>query len=84
MNEEMKQQPQPQQAQQQPQQSGNGIEQIVAELKKKGLEVEQIVEELKKLLDAGQITEEDFAQATQLLEEDEKAEASKMFGMNLL
>ena len=60
------------------------IDSIVDDLKKQGLEFEQIVEALKQMLAEGKITEEDFAQATQKLEAEEKNEASKMFGINLL
>ena len=60
------------------------IDSIVDELKKQGLEIEQIVEALKQMVAEGKITEEDFAQATQKLEAEEKNEASKMFGINLL
>ena len=60
------------------------IDSIVDDLKKQGLEFEQIVEALKQMVAEGKITEEDFAQATQKLEAEEKNEASKMFGINLL
>lgn len=60
------------------------IDSIVDDLKKQGLEFEQIVEALKQMLAEGKITEEDFAQATEKLEAEEKNEASKMFGINLL
>lgn len=60
------------------------IDAIVDDLKKQGLEIEQIIEALQKMVAEGKITEEDFAQATQKLEAEEKNEASKMFGINLL
>lgn len=60
------------------------VDELVDDLKKQGLSVEQILESLKQMVAEGKITEEDFAQATQKLEAEEKNEASKMFGINLL
>ena len=60
------------------------VDELVDDLKKQGLSVEQILESLKQMVAEGKITEEDFSQATQKLEAEEKNEASKMFGINLL
>lgn len=60
------------------------VDELVDGLKQQGLSVEQILESLKQMVAEGKITEEDFAQATQKLEAEEKNEASKMFGINLL
>lgn len=60
------------------------VDELVDGLKQEGLSVEQILESLKQMVAEGKITEEDFAQATQKLEAEEKNEASKMFGINLL
>ena len=83
MNEQELQKEQVQQQQQQPE-GGNKIETLIAQLKKQGLDVEQIAQELQKLASEGQLSEEELAQAMQILEAEEKQEASKMFGINLL
>ena len=79
MNEQELQQEQVQQPE-----SGNKIETLIAQLKEQGLDVEQIAQELQKLASEGQLSEEELAQAIQILEAEEKQEASKMFGINLL
>lgn len=73
-----------QQEQVQQPEGGNKIETLISQLKEQGLDVEQIAQELQKLASEGQLSEEELAQAMQILEADEKQEASKMFGINLL
>lgn len=61
------------------------IETVIEELKKNGATKEQIFESLKKLLEEGKITQEDFDLASKNLtsEEEEKTQASSLFGVNL-
>lgn len=73
-----------QQEQVQQPEGGNKIETLIVQLKEQGLDAEQIAQELQKLASEGQLSEEELAQAMQILEAEEKQEASKMFGINLL
>lgn len=62
------------------------IEEIVAGLKEQGLGEEEAMAALKEMLDKGEITEDDFNKALELLkksEEDEERElAEKLYGMD--
>lgn len=66
-----------------------GIEQIVNDLKSQGLENEQIIASLEQMVQEGKITPEDLEKAKQMLmveqtPEKEKAEAGKVFGLDLM
>lgn len=66
-----------------------GIEQIVNDLKSQGLENEQIIDSLEQMVQEGKITPEDLEKAKQMLmgeqtPEKEKAEAGKVFGLDLM
>lgn len=68
------------------------IEKLIADLKAQGLEEEQILSSLEQMAQEQKITPEDFEKAKQLLglidkddtqqhENDNKAQASKLFGL---
>lgn len=68
------------------------IEKLIADLKAQGLEEEQILSSLEQMAQEQKITPEDFEKAKQLLglidkddtqqhENDDKAQASKLFGL---
>lgn len=63
------------------------IEEIVEGLKKQGLDEEAAMSSLKEMLDKGEITQEDFERAMELLktaENDEEQElAKKLYGDDL-
>ena len=60
------------------------IEELVKELKKEGLDHDQILEALEEMLKEGKITEEDVEKAKELLENEEKEDASSLFGVNII
>lgn len=64
------------------------IEAIIAELQGKGASPEEIMASLQQMLEAGQISQEDFDKALALLgaptdAEAEKAEASRLLGATI-
>ena len=63
------------------------IEKIIADLKAQGLADDQIIVSLEQMAQEGKISPEDLEKAKQMLtgttEAEEKAEASKLFGLNL-
>lgn len=58
------------------------IEKIVNGLLEQGLDVESAVKALQEMLQKGEITEEDLANAVELLKNKEKELAEKMYGMS--
>ena len=59
------------------------IEELVAELKKEGLENDEILKALEQMLNEGKITEEDYEKAKDLLEGEERETASDLFGVDI-
>ena len=64
------------------------IEELVASLKEQGLGNDQIIASLEQMVQEGKITPDDLERARGMLEEaqpeeQERAEASKIFGMDL-
>lgn len=60
------------------------IEEIVKHLKEEGLGYDEILKALEQMLAEGKITEEDLEKAKMELENDDKGEASKLFGIDIL
>lgn len=69
------------------------LEKLIQEMQSQGTSNEQILQSLEQMVQEGKITAEDFERAKQLLqpqpqeqtnEEEEKANASKLFGMKLI
>lgn len=60
------------------------IEELVKHLKEQGLGYDEILEALEKMLEEGRITEEDFEKAKVELEDTDKEEASKLFGVDII
>ena len=62
------------------------IEEIVKGLKEQGLGEEEAMAALQEMLDKGEITEEDFQKAMEMLksseEDEERALAEKLYGMD--
>ena len=59
------------------------IEELVKSLKAKGLENDEILTALDEMLKEGKITEEDVEKAKILLNDEEKKEASALFGVDI-
>ena len=63
------------------------IEEIVEGLKKQGLDEEACMESLREMLEKGEITQEDFDKAVELLKQaegdEEKELAKKLYGEDL-
>lgn len=64
--------------------SSNDVAKIIEDLKAQGLELEAIKEALTQMAQEGKITEEELAQAMQMLEEEDKKEASALFGVDIM
>lgn len=67
------------------------IEKVIEDLKAQNLTDEQILSSLEQMLQEGKITDEDLERARQMLggnpepnEEDERNEASKLFGLKFI
>ena len=60
------------------------LETLIADLKEQGLENEQILEALAKMVEEGKLAEEDLAKAKEMLEAEEKEQAGKLFGLELM
>jgi len=60
------------------------LEKIITDLKEQGLDEEQILIALQKMVEEGTLAEEDLEKAKKLLLEQEKEEASKLFGLELI
>lgn len=60
------------------------VAKLVEELKAKGLGAEEIKKAFEDLKQEGKLSDEEYAKALQLIEEDDKAEASKLFGVDLM
>ena len=60
------------------------VEELVKGLHEQGLDVDEIKEELEKMKEEGKLTDEDMAKAEKYLEEVDKEEASKLFGVELI
>lgn len=60
------------------------IEELVKHLKEQGLSYDEIIEALDQMVKEGKITEEDLEKAKAELEEFDKEEASKLFGVEIM
>lgn len=59
------------------------IEELVENLKKQGLANDEILKALEQMVQEGQITEEALEKAKELLEGEERKEASDLFGVDI-
>lgn len=60
------------------------VEELVANLKKQGLENEEILHALEELVKTGELTEDELARAREILEGEERQDASGLFGVNII
>lgn len=60
------------------------LEKIITDLKEQGLEEEQILEALQKMVEEGKLAEEDLQKAKEILMKQEKTDAGKLFGLELI
>lgn len=60
------------------------IEEMVKHLKEQGLSYDEILKALEEMLKEGKITEEDLEKAKAELEDVDKEEASKLFGVDIM
>lgn len=63
------------------------LEKVIEDLKEKGLSNEQIMEAMANMVKEGKLAEEDLEKAKAILDgqqNEEKSEASKLFGVNIM
>lgn len=57
------------------------VEDIIKDLRAKGLEDEEILKALEQMVQEQKITEDEFLKAKEILDDEEKKQAEKLFGM---
>lgn len=57
------------------------VEEIIKDLRAKGLEDEEILKALEQMVQEQKLTEDEFLKAKEILDDEEKKQAEKLFGM---
>ena len=57
------------------------VEEIIKDLRAKGLEDEEILKALEQMVEEQKLTEDEFLKAKEILNDEEKKQAEKLFGM---
>jgi uncharacterized protein (DUF433 family) len=57
------------------------VEEVIKDLRAKGLEDEEILKALEQMVQEQKLTEDEFLKAKEILDDEEKKQAEKLFGM---